>query len=298
MSRVIVLLENETNRSQFLNEFGLNPPDSTMCRIQTESERRIFRYEVFGLFTMDPKIQDLITEKHGIVIIITNINKQAINRIHQIIDSNPQISLLLIYENLVVDLNEFFNMIGNSFLDLFKVSNRKFIFSRNQFSDGKQWFYNKIQLNLYKPINKNTSESSTILSSKTININDMVTQFENSSLPLTIWDHYGRLRIVNHYLEKYGYQRTSDIDGPLCVAWKKYKTSVGHEKLWNYTLTRFWINVLYSLHKKEPYLTFSQIYERYTDIQFGSFFKKYYSDDVIFSQLAKNTWIEPNLTVV
>ena len=126
----------------------------------------------------------------------------------------------------------------------------------------------------------------------------MVTQFENSSLPLTIWDHYGRLRIVNHYLEKYGYQRTSDIDGPLCVAWKKYKTSVGHEKLWNYTLTRFWINVLYSLHKKEPYLTFAQIYERYTDIQFGSFFKKYYSDDVIFSQLAKNTWIEPNLTVV
>ena len=145
MSRVIVLLENETNRSQFLNEFGLNPPDSTMCRIQTESERRIFRYEVFGLFTMDPKIQDLITEKHGIVIIITNINKQTINRIHQIIDSNPQTSLLLIYEKLFVDLNEFFNMIGNSFLDLFKVSNRKFIFSRNQFSDGQKYCYKWLQ---------------------------------------------------------------------------------------------------------------------------------------------------------
>lgn len=295
MSQVIVLLENEISRSQFLDEFGLNPPNPNMCRIQTESERRIFRYEVFGLLTLDKKIQDLISQKLGIVIIINNINKENIDRIFQIIKSNSEKLLLLVYENSIINQNNFLNMFDNSFLNLFIVNNRKFIFSSNKFSVGKNWFYENIQNILKSQKNKNLTQSS-IVSSKTININDMVTQFEMSSLPLEIWDHFGRLRIVDYYLTNYGYNKTIDINGPLCVSWKKYKTSVGHEKLWNYTLTRFWTNILYSLHKKEPNLTFEQIYEKYTYLQFGSLFKKYYSDDVIFSQKAKNSWVEPNLT--
>jgi hypothetical protein len=205
------------------------------------------------------------------------------------------------------------NMVEKSFLELFTAPNRKFAYAQNQFGDGKKWFYHQIQQKLnsvpkdksklsytsghaYGSTSTSTS-SSTALSSRTMNINDMVSQFENETLPLSVWDHFGRLRIVNYYLVTDGYCKTIDINSPLCVFWKKYKTSVGHEKLWNYTLTRFWIDVLYSLHKKEPELTFEQIYNKYTDIQFGTFYKKYYSDDVLFSQLAKNTWIKPNLIV-
>lgn len=296
MARVIALVQNEESRYDFLNNFGSVPYISTMCMATTSAirnETKLFRFEVFGLFTNDTKVNNLIKERDGIVILFSFINQKTIDRIVQIVDANPNTPILLVYEKIVMfanseNLTKYFN---ESFLEKYNVKHRKIVTSNEKMSEAKNWFYRMMQnIEFTKP-----KEIVETINSKTININEMVTQFENATLPLSLWDHYGRLRIVNYYLNEYGYEKTIDINGPLCKAWKKYKTTIGHEKLWNYTLTRFWINILYSLHKKEPQLTFSQLYDKYTQIQYGSFFKKYYSEDILFSQYAKDNWVSPNL---
>jgi len=299
MSKVIALVDNEVARYQFLNDFGSIPYVSTMCMIQTPAYSRdikIFNFEVFGLLTNDTKLNNLIKEKDGIVIVTSFINQQISDRINQVILSNPDTLLLLVFEKIAMFDN--FQTQNNPFneeiLKKFNAPNRKLIINQNQYEVGKKWFYNVIKKNA--ETKKETAKfDTTVPTSRTINISDMVTQFENATLPLSLWDHFGRLRIVNYYLTEYGYDKTIDKTGLLCTSWKKYKTSVGHEKLWNYTLTRFWVNILRSLHQKEPLLTFIQLYDKYTQIQYGGFFKNYYSEDVLFSQYAKDNWVEPNL---
>ena len=295
MSKVITLVDNEFARYQFLNDFGSIPYISTMCMIQTPAHYRnikIFNFEVFGLLTNDTKLNNLIKEKEGIVIVISFINSLIIAKINQILSSNLDTPLLLVYEkNIMFDnFQAQNNPFDDEILKKFNVPHRKLLFTQNQYEVGKKWFYNIIKKKTeIKKVNI------TIPISKTINISEMVTQFENATLPLSLWDHFGRLRIVNYYLTEYGYEKTIDKTGLLCTTWKKYKTSVGHEHLWNYTLTRFWINILFSLRKNDPFLTFTQLYDKNTQIQYGSFFKNYYSEDVLFSQYAKDNWVEPNL---
>ena len=123
----------------------------------------------------------------------------------------------------------------------------------------------------------------------------MAQQFQSGTMPLHIWDHYGRLRIVDYSLMKYGYANTIDPNGWLCKHWKSYKTTIGHGDLWHYSLTRFWINIIYNLQTKNKYKTFDELYKNNPNIHTGSLFKKYYSDDVIFTPKARNEWVQPNL---
>ncbi len=81
----------------------------------------------------------------------------------------------------------------------------------------------------------------------------------------------------------------------LCTNWKKYKTSIGHGNLWHYTLTRFWANVLYNLQKNYHYKTFKELYDSHPNIQIGSMFNEYYSEDVLFTDYARHNWVSPNL---
>ena len=121
------------------------------------------------------------------------------------------------------------------------------------------------------------------------------TQFEDNTLPITFWDHYGRLRIVFFSILHYGYKNTIDQNGWLCTNWKKYKHSIGHGNLWNYTLTRFWTNILYCIQRRHKFKTFKELYDRFPKIHYGSLFKDFYSNDIIFSDRARKTWIPPNL---
>ncbi len=133
------------------------------------------------------------------------------------------------------------------------------------------------------------------LSSRSISTKELVILFEKCKLPLELWDHYGRLRIVSYAITKYGFQKAFEQDSWLCMVWKKYKTSIGHGHLWHYTLTRFWGNIIYNLHKKGIYSSFDELYDKNPEIHFGKLFQKYYTNDVLFSKDARNHWVPPNL---
>lgn len=114
-------------------------------------------------------------------------------------------------------------------------------------------------------------------------------------IPFKSADHYGRLKIVDYAIMTYGYKGAIDSNGWLCTNWKKYKKSIGHGNLWNYSLTRFWINILYNLQVKNNYKSFDELYTNNSIIHNGKLFQQYYSNDVLFSDNAKNNWVPPNL---
>ena len=153
---------------------------------------------------------------------------------------------------------------------------------------ANHWFTNQMRYLQPKP----RPETQT---SRTIDINEMAKQFQDGTLPMAMWDHYGRLRIVHYALMRFGYKAASDPDGWLCSSWRAYKTSINHGHLWHYTLTRFWMTILYDLQNKYKYQSFMELYDANPQIHNGGFFKFYYTDDVLFTPYARFNWVYPNL---
>ena len=254
MKHVVVLMDSEVRRSQFLNKLGRSNPPLYLCRSLTPAEIngfKIFDFEVFGLFTKDNKLDDFIGQVNGVIILVEYENVQyALKRINEIIKISPNKPLLIVVEtnNNKNTCDELKNMCN--------VKNRK-VFYVNYLDqwdntlEPKEWF-NTI---LLEENIKKVKDSSTIdvnnkdYTSSNIPMSVMASRFEDCVLEMKLWDHYGRLRIVHYSLQRYGYEDTIDQSGWLCTNWKKYKTSIGHGKLWHYTLTRLWTNIIYQLQK-------------------------------------------------
>jgi hypothetical protein len=134
--------------------------------------------------------------------------------------------------------------------------------------------------------------------SRQMDAEDMLKLFQSADLPIECWDHYGRLRVVFLYLEKWG----SDIGfDNLAQDWKTYKTSIGHGHLWHYTMTRFWCLIIWTLMMKDCEINkeinsgFQSLYNKHPEIHNGKLFFTYYSKEVGFSDLARKQWVEPDL---
>ena len=169
-----------------------------------------------------------------------------------------------------------------------------------------EWIHNMMKQALQKApaVKPSVSSSSSISSiqsqpnqikSLTVPLQEFIRQFEQKTLPLDYWDHYGRLRIVTYSLNTYKYSGTVNPSGWLCTHWKAYKESVGHNHLWNYTMTRFWANILTELLTTNKYKSFYELYMANPQIQNGRLFKEYYSDTILFSDRARNEWVAPDL---
>ena len=124
-------------------------------------------------------------------------------------------------------------------------------------------------------------------------MDQFVKQFDKGTLPLEMWDHYGRLQIVYYSVVKFGLPPTMQLNSWLCTKWKSYKESIGHGHLWNYTLTMFWAQIIAKLAPK--YNNFNELYADNTWIHNGNLYRSYYSDEIIFSSAAKNNWVKPDL---
>ena len=158
----------------------------------------------------------------------------------------------------------------------------------------KEWFNNALKkTNPMRISNTPQSISTDRYTESTIPIKQMANEFEQCTLPLEMWNHYGRLKIVYYSLCKYGFTDTINPNEWLCTNWIKYKTSIGHGNLWHYTLTRFWASIIYKL--MQSYKNFNDLYTNNPEIQSGQYFKKFYTDSILFTPYAKTNWVPPNL---
>jgi hypothetical protein len=316
MKQVIVLVDNELLQSKLLHDvdFGTIDTNRWMCAVHKPNIKKVFMFQTFGLIVDDIKMDNFMSTKDGIVMVVnpSTVNKSIVNRVVTIVQNNTHIPIMIYLEDNVkkqepiinkpwslsseeiknkqqMDLQ---NNITTQFKNIIeqlskKYSNFKYFYDT---SLANNWFNSAVDRD-------NPNKKEVKLTSTNIDSNMMAEQFQNETLPLHIWDHYGRLRIVHYSLMKYGYKNTIDQSGWLCTNWKAYKTSIGHGDLWHYSLTRFWVNVIYNLQIKNNYKSFDELYNNNPSIQNGSLFKKYYSDNVIFTPKARMEWVEPDLKV-
>ena len=138
-------------------------------------------------------------------------------------------------------------------------------------------------------------ESFIPLPTNLLSLEELVKQFVDCELSIENWNHFNRLRLVYFSLKNFGYDKTIDQNEWLCVKWNKYKNTIGHSHLWNYTLTKFWIDQIFSVMQSEPELDFAQMYKKYSYLSDGNLHQKYYTNDVLFSNEARHQWIKPNI---
>ncbi len=308
---IVILKYNEKEESQFIE--SLIPKDiytdtQMLCsthaimeitkqneRLKKENDnmRRILRHQIYGLMETDNKLNDYIKTKDGIIIVIPyNILHNDIkfnsvkNRIKFIINNNASKPILFVYDNINQNLIDDPNVYLK---DIISNNHKSFYYSRDFINknDAIVWFKNIMDK---QQINKKETKYYTD--------DNLLSLFNTSQLPMKDWHHENRIRIVYLHLIKFGYSNCINQNGELCKNWIKYKTSIGHSELWNYTITRFFIEIIYKIISFDKHIkTFNDIWysDTYKFLQNGKLFLDYYSREKLFSEYAKNNWVEPNL---
>jgi len=261
-------------------------------------ERKVFAFERFGLHTTDEKLTNLINDQQdGIIIIFKKFSKSVQEKCIQIVNEFKKNRPILI-----VCESENDSTLANSkqFSDIEKLdSNVKYFYISNYnvtdvinvIDDAHSWFIEKLQHNVRSAMMSSSSTITVQLTSKTMPLQVFVQKFQDCSLPLHLWDHFGRLRIVHYAITTLGFETAINPVGWLCTCWKRYKQSIGHGHLWNYTLTRFWAHILDNLQRQKRYSTFAELYQDNLAIHSGKYHEKFYSNDVLFSDRAKTSWV-------
>lgn len=291
MKQVVVLLQNEEYKNDFLDHIGKkaerDQSDLYLC-MATYSLKTIFTYQKFGLMTCDKKVIDYIGSKHGLIIVLSEIvSTHVLKRITDVINNLPKMPIMILLDSCFFPPFQLNNLQHVKIFHLDRSCKRTMFDDIHTTNEPTEWINEQV-------MNYEVNNTSTI-TSKNISAIDMMKQFENETMPVSIWDHYGRLRMVYCSLVKYGLKNTIDKNGWLCTNWKKYKASIGHGNLWHYTLTRFWTELLYSIATQSKYNSFADLYEKNSKLHSGKLFEEYYTRDALFTATARQNWVKPDL---
>lgn len=242
-----------------------------------------FNYDILSLNADPNKLFPYLQLRDGLIIIIENKNDDIITTINQILKQNKNKPILIIDQT-------------NKFTLEYNEDNIKMITIMNDIdfvhlSKAQNWF--DIKINFTNRIEMPNSKI------HDININNFAKDFEENTMPIHLWNTYGRLKIVYYAILKYGFQNSLDNNGWLFTNWRKYKQSIGHGHLWNVTLTSFYVKLLNKLITNNNYklnnVDFDKLIYNYSFILNGKLFMQYYSDSLLFSEKAKTSWVEPDL---
>lgn len=301
LRRITVLIDDQKRDSIFYNclnykiGYEVNGENSTLTpyeiktiedKKQQNNINKLYLYETFNIFNRDKKLNRLYKSNDGLIIIIKAkyVNTDKWSRVLEIIDQYRDIPILIGIET---NINEPINLPHIACPSAKWRIHVCLALSSDNVKQSLEWFYHQLISSSvrepFKPTSKNITSS------------EMLSQFENATLDMNIWDHYGRLRIVYLSLEHRGYKNTINPEGWLCTHWKKYKTSMGQGNLWNYSLIRMWTEIIHSLRQSGKYKAFVQLYIDNPQIHQDIMFLDYYSKDVIFTAKARNSWVPPNL---
>lgn len=287
---MVVLADDKRYSRLFLKWLGENPFARYMCSTHLNNAD-LFTFQIYGLEETDSKIFAHIKSNAGLVIITTKDNyPKLISIIKFYCDNISHIPILIVIEN-IVNNNDF------NTIELINKSNVKY---HNAYlrEENMHWKDNK-NPNSYDNLGWFNSEvikfKPTIIPKNLLELEELVKQFVECTLSIENWSHLNRVRIVYFSLKNFGYTNTISQNGWLCVKWNKYKNTIGHSHLWNYTLTKFWVDRIFSLMLNHYHMGFAELYNKYSYLSDGNLHKKYYSNELIFSEKAKNEWVLPDL---
>lgn len=286
LNNVIVLADEKNYSRDFLNCLGMTSGSPYLCTIHIPT--KMFTFQIYGLEEPDNKIFNHVKNNAGLLIILKKQNyfklQEKINFYVSNISHIPILIVIEDYENNNKFENKFEHLIKSNvrYECINKKTHSTLHLQKGNIFKHLNWFNSCVLA--YKQQIKNTLE-----------LEELVKQFVECNLSIDNWNHLNRLRLVYFSLKNFGYSSTISKTGWLCVYWNKYKNTIGHSHLWNYTLTKFWVDEIHRLMSKNPQMNFAEIYNKYTHLSDGNLHKKYYTNEVLFSTQARNDWIEPNL---
>lgn len=288
MKRVVLLTEDEKKDYKFkvpCMSFITPYLCRTLTPAEIERERQVadkpaFLYERFGFFTVNHKLDDYIACMSGVIVIISYAtmlkNRVEIEARLQKIRCRPL--LLIVHETPHDATIDNIRSTSNSFKVVYDTGG-------NSISFDLRVFANELK------------EPTIPVSAVNISNENMIKMFETQTLPITAWDHYGRVRIVYLALKMHGYKNSIDPAGWLCRNWKKYKSDLGHGHLWNYTLTRFWIEIVAHARecKSNSGYGFKSLWRADSNLRDSGFHKQFYSRERLMNPEARERWVPPDL---
>lgn len=327
---VVVLLDQEDRHQEICNT--VHNPLSALCRMltlaelqsmQNEPARVLFTYTTMGLYVNDPKIDEYLAQCDGVIVLARG-TPDRVPELTSRIQRIKRRPLMVLISDVSLPTKQPvwgdacygqrstvtqshtqsavpLNSTSRDFLVYYTASDGSICYDANvsktadgQFGGPVTYRRDTVFETFATLLDEYERPKAPEITSVTIPTKDLVERFERATLPITIWDHYGRLRVVFTALKMYGYNDTINTQGWLCRNWRHYKTTIGHGNLWNYSLTRMWIEHLNAIIKSNPQLPFERVWEKYVYIQNGSFHKYHYSN-IIFSAAAKESWVQPDL---
>lgn len=286
LNNVVVLADNKNYSREFLKCLGMSTGSPWLCTRHIPT--KMFTFQIYGLEESDEKIFNHVKTNAGLIIITKYEEYQRLSKQIEFYCMNiSHIPILIILENCPkLDINELdlANKVNKSNVRYELLDNKFNHTNYIQAGSGLKnlsWF-NSFVLS-YKPLPKNM-----------LDLEELVKQFVDCELSIVNWSHFNRLRLVYFSLTNFGYDKTIDQNGWLCVCWNKYKNTIGHSHLWNYTLTKFWIDKIFSLMLSNPQMDFAQLYAKYEYLSDGNLHKKYYTNELLFSDKARKEWVNPD----
>lgn len=238
LNNVIVLADNKDYSREFLKCLWLSTCSPYLCT--THISTKIFTFQIYGLEESDEKIFNHVKINAGLVIITTYERYSKLNeQILKYCDKISHIPILIVLENCgeikTISSRYYYDKNTNNSdkinlpLQLpYKInkSNVKYEFLYNEFNKFGylQWSYILFNLGWF--------ESHVIsfkpLPTNLLGLEELVKQFVDCELSIENWNHFNRLRLVYFSLKNFGYDKTIDQSGWLCLCWNKYKNTIGH----------------------------------------------------------------------
>lgn len=288
LNNVVVLADEKNYSREFLKCIGMSSGSPYLCTIHVPT--KLFTYQIYGLEEMDKKIFEHVKSNSGLII-ITSYQKydKMIKVINLYCENISHLPILIVLENCPSTKTNKLNL-----KNLISKENVKYEYLDNKF-DYSYYIQTGSGLKNIDWFNSNVIKQKQ-KQKNMLNLEELVKQFVDCELSIENWNHLNRLRLVYFSLVNFGYEKTIDQTGGwLCVCWNRYKNTIGHSHLWNYTLTKFWVDKIYSLILENPNTKFAELYSKHSFLSDGNLHKKYYTNDVLFSNEARTKWIKPNL---
>lgn len=116
--------------------------------------------------------------------------------------------------------------------------------------------------------------------------------FEECTLPKTEFRHQGHLRICFMYLGKYDFDTAMQR---VCEGIIRFATSLGALHIFHLTLTCAWVHIVAKAMQGNKQTSFAAFIEASNYLLDKDLPKRYYSEQVLSSELARKEWIEPDL---
>ena len=252
--------------------------------------KNVFDYDVFNLKDISNKLikQNTLT-RDGIIIILKNTDKINLKIVADIANTNYAKPILIL-----------FDMTKNET----KADNNKKKYEDAHFFEKtlkKDFTQKQINIQCYFPtisMVKNLSDNIKYINinekyeknpieifveqlhykeAKTFSINPenypeelLIKEFQNAILPIRLWTHYTKLKLIFEYLKIYDYKELINTNSILHCHWKKYTNNTGQE--FAHKSIIYWLKIINNI-KNLKYNNFNSLYLKNPKIHDENYYK-------------------------